>query len=174
MAKEEKEKWEKLSSTSPDRFLIIVCEKLYEINNQLKDIVTMNKISDYEKDNFRIFSIIFENTDFLRLIADTITKEAEKDSNKTLLSIVGVVKMISQFIALYEEHKLKLWREWREWFKPLVDVYINLYMLFTAAEIDLFQKLPFNDCPFNNPRNWLRNPKAWNIQLVKAYKYGNT
>lgn len=172
--KDEKEKWEKLSSTSPNEFLNRVLEELYVINNQIKDIVTMNKMSDYEKDNFRVFSIIFGNNDFLVLIADTIINGAERDSDKTLLSIVNVTKKMSVFIAIYEEYKPKLWREHRKWFKPLVDVYINLYMLFTAAEIDLFQKVKSNDCPFNNLLNWLGNLRAWNVQLARAYKYGNT
>lgn len=172
--KDENEKWEKLSSTSPNEFLNRVLEELYVINNQIKDIVTMNKMSDYEKDNFRVFSIIFGNNDFLVLIADTIINGAERDSDKTLLSIVNVTKKMSVFIAIYEEYKPKLWREHRKWFKPLVDVYINLYMLFTAAEIDLFQKVKSNDCPFNNLLNWLGNLRAWNVQLARAYKYGNT
>ena len=100
-------------------------------------------------------------------------KDAKNDSNRTLLSLVDIVMEIAKFTSIYKEHIL-IFVQYKKVLLPLRNVYINLYMFFTAAEIDLFQKIPYKDCPFNNFRNWLRNPKGWTYQLAMAYKYGNT
>ena len=172
MIEENENMWKKLS-VMPDKFFTNVQSTLYTINSQIKKIGELKELPEYEEECFHGFVIAFGNKDFLYLIAEIIMQEAEKDCNKTLLNLVNIVKLMAQFISLFEEYRRMFWNN-REVMKPLLDTYISLYMLFTAAEIDLFQKVPLNECPFDNLHNWLRNPKAWNIQLAKAYKYGNT
>lgn len=172
MLKNNEAMWEELATT-PDKFFTNIQATLYNINIQIEKFGESKGLSEYEEDYFRVFAIVFVNKDFLHLIANMIIQEAEKDSNKTLLKIVDIIKLIAQFISLFEEYRCMFWGN-REVMKPLIVTYISLYMLFTAAGIDLLQKIPFEECPFNNLRNWLRKPKAWNVQLAKAYRYGNT
>lgn len=172
MVKENEAMWKEITAT-PDKFFLNIQTTLYTINGQIEKVGELKELPEFEADCFRVFVIVLGNKDFLRLTTEIVMQEAEKDCNKTLLKLVDIVKLIAQFISLFEEFRCMFWNN-REVMKPLIDTYISLYMLFTAAEIDLFQKVPFSECPFNNLRNWLRNPKAWNIQMAKAYKYGNT
>jgi len=173
MIKQDRDIWDVLSAT-PDKFFLNIQRTLYTINSKIKDIADVKKLSKFDEICFRSYVEIIGNKDFQRLIADIIIKESKKDSDKTLLNIVDIVKLISQILSLYEENKRMILFDYGKVLKPLRDTYVCLYMLFTAAEIDLFQKVKSKDCPFNNLLNWLGNPKAWEVQLARAYKYGNT
>ncbi len=170
---EEQKAMMKKFSTSPHDFFTDITRRLYDNNESIKKIASENDFSDFDKDWFNIFIIIFSDKDFLQLVADVIMKDAKNDSNRTLLSLVDIVMEIAKFTSIYKEH-IRIFVQYKKVLLPLRNIYINLYMLFTAAEIDLFQKVPYKDCPFTNLRNWLRKPKNWTWQLAMAYKYGNT
>lgn len=165
---QDKKSWAKRMD---DTLIIRTGKTIHEVNLFIEELINGKEV-DMETESYALaaFDSRFGTTKAQLHLACRIINLGLHYPEKATRDVINVLQQLTHFITLYDENK-RLFHTYKAQLVPVRNLMIRIYMIISSAVIDLLSRGSDKKCQFKNLRDWMDNPRKWDVNLVGAWNW---